>query len=271
MTALFVALLTALPMAACGYAGWRLGGRRLAASIAGLALASSVGIAGLHFGWSKPFGLLTPTVAALVTACAAYWVVGHWKPERCSRRERYLGAALGAASGTLLAGTLWIAAALGEGVATAPQHTAAPDAAPTPHSWTHALVRTANRGFVRHLPVLGPLGDEVEATVAILNAPLDARRELAKGLEWNRLTELSTYRELANDEEVQRDLESVRRGNAVALFRLQRNPHVIAFMREPEVRALLPGLRPTALARELQTLNKATTTNGPDSLARPMK
>jgi len=268
VTALVVVLLTALPMAACGYAGWRLGGRRLAASMGGFALASSVGVAGMHFGWTWPFGLLTPAVATLLTAVAALWLLARWTPDGVTPRERSLGAALGAVSGILLAGTLWIAAALGEGVATAPQQATE---VPAAHGWTHALVRTANRGFVRHLPVLGPLGDEVEATVAILNAPLEARRELAEGRQWQRLTELPSYHTLTNDEEVQRDLESVRDGSVLALYRLQRNPHVVAFMREPEVRALLPGLRPTVLARELQTLHEATTMNGPRSLARPMK
>ncbi len=247
MTTLVVVLLTALPMAACGYLGWRLGGRRLAASMCGFALASSVGIAGTHFGWTTPFGLLTPAVATLLTAVATCWLSLRWLPAGSGQRERSWGAALGALSGLAVAGSLWIAAALGEGVAAAPHQ----DALTPTQSWTHALVRTANRGFVRHLPVLGPLGDEVEATVAILNAPLEARRELAQGRQWKHLAKLPSYHALAHDAEVQRDLESMRDGSVLALYRLQRNPHIVAFMREPEVRALLPGLRPTVLAREL--------------------
>ena len=91
MIVLVVVLLTALPMAACGYAGWRLGGRRLAASMGGFALASGVGIAGTHFGWTWPFGLLTPAVATLLTAVAVCWLALRWAPAGLKQRERSWG------------------------------------------------------------------------------------------------------------------------------------------------------------------------------------
>ena len=258
MTILLVVLLTALPVAACGYVGWRLGGRRLAASVGGFALASACGAAALHFDWTRPFGLLTPAVVTLLATVATWLAVRHWmaadRAPAVSRRARFYGTAIGCVWGTVIAGILWIGAALGEGVAAAPEPEAT--APPASRGWAHALIRTANRGFVRHLPLLGPLGDEVEATVAILNSSLEARRTLARGRRWRQLTRLPTYDALANDAEVARDLDSVRRGNVVALYRLQRNARVVAFMQEPEVRALLPELRPSSLMHEIEALER---------------
>ena len=255
MTPIFVALLTAIPVAACGYLGSRLGGRRLAAFVLASVCGAALGFAGLRFGWSWPFGLLTPAVIALLATGTASFVVVRWLAHTNSGGERLLGAGLGAVCGVVVAGSLWIVAALGEAAAAAPGPTQA--SAPASRGWTHALIRTANRGFVRHLPVLGPLGDEVEATVAILNSSPEARRRLVQGRHWEGLTQLASYRDLANDAEVDRDLASVRRGNVLALYRLQRNPRVVAFMHEDEVRALLPELRPSALARELEALEPA--------------
>jgi len=269
VTILLVVLLTAIPVATCGYVGSRLGGRRLARSVGGFVLASAcgaaLGFAALRFGWSRPFGLLTPAVAALLATGATWFAVLRWLPtdrdHTASRNERLFGAGLGAVCGVMLAGSLWIVATLGEGVAGSAEAPGAPvptqAAASATPSWTLALVRTANRGFVRHLPVLGPLGDEMEATVAILNSSPEARRKLARGRHWERLTHLASYRDLANDAEFDRDLASVRNGNVLALYRLQRNPRVVAFMQEDEVHALLPELRPSALARELEELEQS--------------
>lgn len=256
MTGLVVVLLTAIPVGACGYLGFRMGGPRLARRIGVVLIAgacgAAVGFAGMAWGWSWPFGLLTPACCALLAAAGA-WIVAMRRVAADGdsvASARSVGAGLGALCGVMIAGSLWIVAALGEGVAASPAATKA--APPATHGWTHALVRTANRGFVRHLPLLGPLGDEVEATIAILNSPPEARRKLARARRFDRLTQLGSYRTLAADEEVSADLDSVRRGNVLALYRLQRNPNVVAFMQEDEVRALLPSLRPSTLVNELE-------------------
>jgi len=250
VTVLLVVLLSAIPVAACGYLGARWGGRRIGALLLGGACGAALGFWGLRLGWSRPFGLLTPLVAALLASAAVAGVaLRRFAADPApTTRSRRIGAGLGAICGVAVAGSLWTAAALGEGIAASPQ----PRAEPAERGWVQALVHTANHGFVRHLPLLGPLSDEVEATIEILNAPAAARRQLAEGRQWERLTELDSYRELAGDEEVAADLAAFRRGNVLALYRLQRNRRVITFMREEQVRALLPTLRPTTLARELE-------------------
>ncbi|MEM8882878.1 MAG: hypothetical protein AAGD14_02270 [Planctomycetota bacterium] len=249
MTALVVVLVTLVPVLAGAYAGWRQGGRRMAISVASLMGAASIAGVGVSVGWSWPFGLLTPFVAAVLAIAAVAFALRRYRPPVPSRRERAFGAVVGTLAGTTLAASLWLAAAIGEGVvAPAPETSAAPGQ----RGFAQELVRTANRGFVRHLPWVGELGDEVEATVAILNSSEDARRRLAEGRQWQQLAELPSYQALLEDEEVERDLESVRNGSVLALYRLQRNPHVVAFMREPTVQEMIPDLRPSVLVKEIE-------------------
>lgn len=253
MTTAVVVLLSAIPVAALGFLGARWGGRRLGTHLIALTCGATFGYWGIRWGWSRPFGLLTPLIAALVTcALVARLALRHSVAGAfVSATNRRVGAGLGAICGVTVAGTLWTAVALGEGIADAPR---APSAATesSAQGWIHSLVRAAHHGFVRHLPLVGPLGDEVEATIAILNAPLEARRHLAEARQWRRLARLDSFRALLADREVVADLDELGRGNVLALYRLQRNPRIIAFMQEEQVRALLPDLRPTTLARELE-------------------
>jgi len=269
VTALFVGLLTALPIGACALVGTRWGGRRLACRGGGLFLAGVFGAAvvaaGFRAAWYRPLGLLTPVAAAAVGFVVAWYLFARYLPKilridrtaPVGKKDRVVGAMVGAAAGVIVAGSLWIAATLAEGVAASPSPEAAQAQemeAPASRSWAHALVKTANQGFVRHLPILGPLGDEVEAVTFILNSSPLARRRVANERDWQRLTRLSSYRDLGEDPEVDREIEALRRGNVFAIYRLQRNPRVVAFLEEEEVQALLPGLRPSVLAQEIEAL-----------------
>ena len=59
------------------------------------------------------------------------------------------------------------------------------------------------------------------------------------------------------DEDVAEDMEAVRDGSVLALYRLQRNPLVVAFIAEDEVQAMIVGMRPSALAMEIEEYEKA--------------
>ena len=67
---------------------------------------------------------------------------------------------------------------------------------------------------------------------------------------------MESYRALRDDAEVERDMDALRAGNVLAIYRLQRNPKIVRFLEEPEVQAILPKLRPTVLAREIQAFEQ---------------
>ena len=268
MTEIFVAALTLFAISVCAFVGSRLGGRRFASSAGGFLLALVLGSAvvalAVHFAVYWPLGLLTPAVAGTICFFVGWFVLTRMLARRLSvdreapveGRNRVMGAVMGGASGVFVSGSLWVAAMLAEGVWTArpPEQQVAVEPS---RGWTHALVKTANRGFVRHLPVIGELGDEVEATVFILNSSEDARRHIANSRDFQRLIELPSYKALSEDAEVARDMEAVREGSVMALYRLQRNPRVVAFIEEDEVKAMIAGLRPTALAKEIEKYERA--------------
>ncbi|MHC4452508.1 MAG: hypothetical protein ACYS0E_20590, partial [Planctomycetota bacterium] len=86
------------------------------------ACGSAIGVAAIAWGWSWPLGLLTPAGVALLVAAGVWvaaWrrVAGQGDPVSSARA---VGAGLGALCGVMIAGSLWIVAALGEGVAAAP-------------------------------------------------------------------------------------------------------------------------------------------------------
>ena len=205
MTEVFVGALTLFAIGGCALVGSRLGGRRFSSSAGGFLLAlilgSSVGALGIRLAVYWPFGLLTPAIAGTICFFVGWFVLTRVLARRFAvdrkapvvGRNRTVGALMGGASGVFVAGSLWVAAMLAEGVWTAHPPQQQPNTEIS-RGWTHALVKTANRGFVRHLPVIGELGDEVEATVLILNSSERARRHVANGRDWQRLVELPSYK-----------------------------------------------------------------------------
>lgn len=276
-------------MSVCGLLGMRMGGRRFASSAGGflvaLILGSAVTALGVTFSVYWPLGILTPVFAGATCLLVGWFVFTRVLARRLAvdrkvpvtGRNRIAGAVFGATSGVIVAGSLWIAAALVEGLLTSnseePQSESALADPETSRGWVHALVKTANRGFVSHLPVLGPLGDEVEATVFILNSSERARRHVANGRDWQRLTELPTYIALNEDADVARDMVAFSEGSLMALYRLQRNPLVVAFIEEEQVQAMVVGLRPSLLAEEIreyeQTLGLRRSTPGSKQRSAP--
>jgi hypothetical protein len=268
VTEFFVAAVTLFAIGVCAFVGSRLGGRRFASSAGGLLLALVLGSAvvalGVQLSVYWPFGLLTPAIAGTTCFFIAWFVLtrmlARWlavdREAPVVGRNRMVGALMGCASGVFVSGSLWVAAMLAEGVWTVrpPEQQVAAEAS---RGWTHALVKTANRGFVRHLPVIGELGDEVEATVFILNSSERARRHIASSRDLQRLIELPSYKALSEDDEVSQQMEAVRDGSVLALYRLQRNPLVVAFIAEDEVQEMIVGMRPSALAKEIEEYEKA--------------
>jgi len=258
---------TALVVLLLATSGARAGGRRVAGRTALFVVLVAIMVAtsalGFARGWFQPLGLITPPVFGTVIAGVAGLVISVVRRGRDRRRgstgcptavDRAGGAFLGALLGVVVAASLWMLASLTEAVV----HSRADDDAaarrePAPRrGLAHELVRTANRGFVRHLPGIGDLGDEVEAMVKILDAPADLRARLARAKRWEHLAALPSFQALVDDGKVFDEIAAFDDGDWLALYRLQRHPRVLAFLGEPEVHELVLTTRISSLARELE-------------------
>jgi hypothetical protein len=103
----------------------------------------------------------------------------------------------------------------------------------------------------------GELGDEVEALVFVLNATPEAKQRLAFGRDWERIAALPSYRAIVENGEVLDEIERFRRGELSALYRMQKHPLILKFVAEPEVRKMLPKIRASTLARELERIERS--------------
>ncbi len=265
MIELAVVLLTAIPVATFALLGFRIGDRRVLRAAVTWIVPWSSGMlltqAGFRAGWYYPFGLVTPVVMGLLGIGVCFETIRRLtrkfprKPTASpiSLARGINGSLLGMACGLCFASTLWIAALLADGFISGPQ----PPSARALHSetsqrWLNSLVRTANRGFLRHLPLIGSLSDEVEALVFILNVDEKDRAKFGTEKEWGRLEKLPSFRAILADQKIFDEIDAVSQGNLAALYRLQSHPLVIAFFQEKEVRELMVDLRPSILAEQLE-------------------
>ena len=266
-------------IAGAGALGYRMGFRRVARLgipiVVAWGVAWSLASAGVSHGWFQPLGLLTPVALGLVGG-AATWVairlvhrllakpVQEIRPYAARPRlDPILGATAGGAFGILLGASLGLLVMLGDGLmgTGAPakrvvaagalsSETSESDAA----AWIRSLVRTANRGVVRHLPFVGSLSDEVEAVVIILNSDDQARETVARRRELDTLAELPTFRAIVEDRRIMQQLETFEPGDFATLYDLQKNPLILAFFAEERVQELITDLRLSVLAREIEEI-----------------
>lgn len=255
--------------------GYRVGARRILLSIWTALYGSAAGImtvfVGLRAGWFWPFGLLTPVLLGLLGGLIVRRIARRrlegisLRVGGAGRAGRAVGALLGAGGGVSAVSCLWLLAALANAAFTQPMSGAVADpGAGEAASAFEALLRTAHRGFVRHLPLVGSWGDEVEALTSILKSDAELRAQLAIDGGWERLAELSSLQAIIRDQATLQDIESVAEGEVLALYRLQRNPLILDFFAEPEVQKLLLETRPSTLASRLAALEarRGTTSSG---------
>jgi hypothetical protein len=264
MDELLVAILSAVPCVAGACLGCRLGAVRLLAIGLPLILAWALGIESARWalaaGWYQPFGLVTPLLVGLLAALVARRLASRLLARRAWERPsaiagRAAGAILGAGCGMMAAATLWVGALLVVGTVSTPAASPRDETASAAgEEWIQALLRTANHGFVRHLPVVGELGDEVEALTIVLRTAPETRARLALALGWEKLADLPTFRAILRDRATLEDIDRVGEGDIAALYRLQKNPLIVAFFREHAVQEVLVSARPSRLARELAAI-----------------
>lgn len=259
-------IISAIPISVGVLAGYRRGLRclltRVVARLPGWIAGGVVATILFEMGMFQPFGLFTPVAGGLVVFLLVVWTAGRWQrrdshktEQELGRATRVAGSAAGAVFGALVAVLLWLCLLAVDGLTTRPgsSHDAM-SAEPRVDNLFHSLVRTANRGVIRHIPVVGSVGDEVEALSAILNSDATVRRRLAQELRWEGLAELESFRAIQRDLRLQQDIDRVARGNLWALYRLQRHPKIITFWKEPRVQEIIVGLRPSDLARRIESL-----------------
>jgi len=279
MNGLLVGVFTAAPVILGIWLGSHRGGGRAFVWLSKLVFAwgSGIGLAayGLRCGWHSPWGLITPIFLGLLTAVVLRMLLTWRGKRRRNRRkgraslgfiQRTSGAVLGAAIGFVLAVTGWQIALLASSLTTPP-----PDATITVHpqpqpaavvaaatektAWA-SLAELAHRGFIRHLPVAGPLTDELLAVASILKTPQPVRKEFARHKEWDSLAILPSFQDMTLDQALMADIDAAVAGNLAALYRLQRHPYVIEFYNEEPLQAVIAELKAGQIASELIEFEK---------------
>ncbi|MEM7233588.1 MAG: hypothetical protein AAF517_15540, partial [Planctomycetota bacterium] len=257
--------------------------------------------------WFEPFGLVSPMVFGATTFLLVGFALRKWIFRSTSHARsasdadpgavspgvaltpggRILGGTLGAGGGVFVAGTLWLVANLVSALSisdpeitpsspasqtaasergSAPEANSALDTA-SAAQWFRSLARTANRGFVRHLPGIGTAGDETEALISILNTNLRTRQRLAESEDWVEIGELESLQAITGDDDLLEDFLAIGRGELVALYRLQRNEKILTFFREEKVQKMIPKLKPSTILRTLEKLESSE--SAPDAAPPP--
>ncbi len=259
--------LTVIPVLAASFLGCRAGAWRLLALGGPIAVGWAAAIAAMLVGfwarWFQPFGFVTPAILGLVVAVAARQATrrkfASLSPQAraVGRPARAVGALLGAGGGSVAVASLWLGVALASATLTPPGSSSSAALGPDASEGTsmfQALFQTANRGFIRHLPLVGSLGDEVEALTYILNTDPHIRAELAFEEGWENLAELPSLQVIVKNQETLDEIDRVGSGDMAALYRLQKNPLILDFLAEPDVQKLLLETRPTTVAKQLAAL-----------------
>ena len=265
MVEFLVLCLTLVPTALGAIHGFRAGGDRLVVRWGPIILSWAVGVASafLSFraGLFEPFGLVTPLLVGVLVATSTTAVLYRVVVFRMKRESsppgsatRLVGALAGLVGGLVIASSAWLGLVAIDGWRSVTPSCAPPSEQSLAGEWLHSLVRTANRGFLRHLPMVAPLSDEIEALLFILNADPVFCEKLASERGWKELRTLPSFQAIIADGEILDEIDSVSGGNLAALYRLQRNAKVIAFVVDEEVQTILTGVRPSILARELEAM-----------------
>ena len=246
--------------------GSHCGGGRTLAWISKLLFSWGSGVAlaayGLRQGWHTPWGLITPIAAGLLAAISMRTILA-WRSKRSKRRsrlgflQRSSGALLGAALGFVLAIAGWQVALFTSSLTTQAPAAVAFDendlkqaASDNKTAWA-SLAEVAHRGFIQHLPVAGPLSNEILAISTILKSPLEVRKEFARHKEWDTLLDLPSFQSIAHNESLFADIDAAVAGNFAALYRLQKHPLIVDFYKEEPLQAMIVDLRASQIASEL--------------------
>ena len=272
MNDLAVGLLTLLPVLIGAKLGYRRGGERTLVWLTRVIVAWGTGIGltlyGLRLGCHWPAGLISPIVIGLLGALMMSRLLV-WRDsysvtqERIGVFQRTVGTTLGAVIGFVLAVAGWQVALLADSLTT-PLQLAANEGATLPHpqvsqqsAWS-SLAEVAHQGFLKHLPVAGPLSDEMLAVGTILKTPQAVRRQYALHKGWDSLAALPSLQAIANDQALFAEIDAAVSGNLASLYRLQKHPLIMEFYHEEPLQAMISNLQASQIADELLDFQSKT-------------
>lgn len=249
-------LLTLLMIGTVAGIGRFLGGRRLGRTIVLYGIAGTAAWftaqAALDANWYEPLGLVTPVAASTVAAIVALITAG--RIFRGGPTERPLAPVnrfFGGVLGTMIGGVIAIAAWLLLPLLVAAPSASARHRSNTAQTAIAAIANQTNRDFLHHVPLVGDVSREVLALVEILQADASDHRRIVERFDLESIRSIPAMQAALNSSAVQRDLQRLRRGSLLALFRLQQHPRIIAVAESEEVAARFDELLPTRIVAAL--------------------
>ena len=262
MDSLLVGLLTAVPVFVGFAVGRRAGGSRVCSWLGPRVLAALGGIATtvtlFQLGIFWPLGLVTPLVLGVLAARIAYklsQLAINFATDVKLKSNGSLGGLIGSFAGLMVAVVGWQAILLSTGSDATVELDQVSDATKEIPRETslQRLAVIANDGLIQHLPIAGPMTQDLIAIREIMDTPIEVRKQFAISKGWDDLANLPSFVALVEDESLIDQIESATKGNLLALYRLQRNPLVIEFARERQLQDLFQEFDVQQIAAELET------------------
>ncbi len=248
-----------------GRVGWRRLGVFLAPWTISLILSSLLVYLGFHNGWYWPWGLISPLVLGLlchfVLTVTLFLIVRNRlnPPSRSSPKtvSKFWGGTLGTLCGGCFSLFLWLSLSLfliTQEPSTPSEPRSIEEERSLVQQWGKEIVNTAHKGFIKHLPVLGPATEDINSIKILIEADNKHLEIVAEENGLDELSELPTFKALLKDESLMEDVKSVSEGSLKALYRLQKNELILEFVKEEKVKKLLKTVKPKDLADRIKEL-----------------
>ena len=236
---MFAIFLFLLAVGVLGWYGWYRGGAKLGLALAPVLICSiflwiAGGIA-YQIDMMRDLGLVWPALFLIIPGLVGGYALRFWLrkklPDTPSQRDRVIGGVVGLFMGLvvtwlgLVYQTVWVASHNG-----------------VPSSFNMGVAKTLNGGFIRWVPGIGAGSDAVMNMVDIATAPEDVQREAARDLGLDRLSELPEMQAVVEDPEIQKQIESIKRGNMLAIWSLQKDKRVLDLLQSEKVHEILQDI-----------------------------
>jgi len=216
--------------------GWWKGGARIGLALAPLLICSIflwiAGSIAYEIDMMRNLGLVWPAVFLIVPGLVGGYLLRFWLkkklPDEPGGRDRIIGAATGFFMGIVITWlglvyqVVWVTSHDGQA-----------------SSFNMGMARTLNDGVVRWIPGIGAGSGAIMDLVDVATAAEDVQRQAVKDLGLGKLSDTPEMQAIVNDPAIREQIESIRRGNVAALWRLQKDERVLALFKSAEIREIL--------------------------------